>query len=89
MKQTANCQWTDLFGFSQQVPNEELKSNGQGLYSRLWCIWEIKAFLAFRNVSLGYDLVGKVVWGKFKFFLGGILGNYFEIFGYFENLSCI
>ncbi|CAL1141566.1 unnamed protein product [Cladocopium goreaui] len=24
------------------VPNEELKTNGQGLYSRLWCIWEIK-----------------------------------------------
>eukprot|EP00913_Durusdinium_trenchii_P013124 g12319.t1 len=24
------------------VPNEELRSNGQGLYSRLWCIWEIK-----------------------------------------------
>lgn len=24
------------------VPNEALRENGQGLYSRLWCIWEIK-----------------------------------------------
>ncbi|CAJ1459235.1 unnamed protein product [Effrenium voratum] len=24
------------------VPNEQLRANGQGLYSRLWCIWEIK-----------------------------------------------
>lgn len=24
------------------VPNEELRENGQGLYSRLWCDWEIK-----------------------------------------------
>ncbi|CAE7847865.1 luxQ, partial [Symbiodinium microadriaticum] len=24
------------------VPNEALRQNGRGLYSRLWCIWEIK-----------------------------------------------
>jgi len=24
------------------VPNEELRGNGEGLYSRLWCDWEIK-----------------------------------------------
>ncbi|CAE7524118.1 luxQ [Symbiodinium natans] len=24
------------------VPNEALRESGQGLYSRLWCIWEIK-----------------------------------------------
>jgi len=24
------------------VPNEELRENGEGLYSRLWCDWEIK-----------------------------------------------
>ena len=24
------------------VPNDELRENGQGLYSRLWCIWEMK-----------------------------------------------
>ena len=29
--------------FTTKVPNEELKTNGQGLYSRLCCIWEIKA----------------------------------------------
>merc|ERR1712113_197072 len=23
------------------VPNEELRTNGQGLYSRMWCVWEV------------------------------------------------
>jgi len=31
------------------VANEELKENGQGLYSRMWCVWEV--FFA-RNLSM-------------------------------------
>eukprot|EP00931_Biecheleriopsis_adriatica_P088004 TRINITY_DN62403_c0_g1_i1.p1 TRINITY_DN62403_c0_g1~~TRINITY_DN62403_c0_g1_i1.p1 ORF type:complete len:520 (+),score=108.73 TRINITY_DN62403_c0_g1_i1:36-1595(+) len=31
----------DAGGRMLVVPNEELKENGQGLYSRMWCDWEI------------------------------------------------
>jgi len=31
----------DLGGFMYVIPNENLKDNGQGLYSRLWCAWEV------------------------------------------------
>eukprot|EP00434_Breviolum_minutum_P013573 symbB.v1.2.011963.t1/scaffold816.1/size160128/9 len=51
-----------------KVPNEELKTNGQGLYSRLWCIWEIKVaadaglpIIILPDRSSGEHLLGKSI----------------------------